>query len=47
MGDALVGACSWTDRALLASGWYPRGGRLAPASWPQPPASGVLTLVPP
>ncbi|MFG2681623.1 DUF72 domain-containing protein [Streptomyces sp. NPDC048392] len=25
MGDILVGACSWTDRRLLASGWYPRG----------------------
>jgi uncharacterized protein YecE (DUF72 family) len=27
MGDILVGTCSWTDRALLASGWYPRGRR--------------------
>lgn len=27
MGDILVGACSWTDRQLLASGWYPRGRR--------------------
>ncbi|MFE1590180.1 DUF72 domain-containing protein [Streptomyces sp. NPDC059402] len=27
MGDILVGACSWTDRQLLASGWYPRGHR--------------------
>ncbi|MCG8965298.1 MULTISPECIES: DUF72 domain-containing protein [Streptomyces] len=27
MGDVLVGACSWTDRQLLASGWYPRGRR--------------------
>jgi uncharacterized protein YecE (DUF72 family) len=27
MGDVLVGTCSWTDRALLASGWYPRGHR--------------------
>ncbi|MEU1019780.1 DUF72 domain-containing protein [Streptomyces sp. NPDC005898] len=25
MNDILVGTCSWTDRALLASGWYPRG----------------------
>ncbi|GAA4785757.1 DUF72 domain-containing protein [Streptomyces ziwulingensis] len=25
MGDVLVGACSWTDRQLVASGWYPRG----------------------
>ncbi|WP_037857854.1 DUF72 domain-containing protein [Streptomyces sp. NRRL S-340] len=27
MGDILVGTCSWTDRALVASGWYPRGRR--------------------
>ncbi|UUU32748.1 DUF72 domain-containing protein [Streptomyces sp. CA-210063] len=27
MGHVLVGTCSWTDRALLASGWYPRGRR--------------------
>ncbi|MFI7390678.1 DUF72 domain-containing protein [Streptomyces tendae] len=27
MGEVLVGACSWTDRQLLASGWYPRGRR--------------------
>ncbi|MFD7701389.1 DUF72 domain-containing protein [Streptomyces caelestis] len=27
MGDILVGACSWTDRMLVASGWYPRGRR--------------------
>ncbi|MGZ3118707.1 DUF72 domain-containing protein [Streptomyces sp. H62] len=27
MGDVLVGACSWTDRQLVASGWYPRGRR--------------------
>ncbi|MEU2992615.1 DUF72 domain-containing protein [Streptomyces griseoincarnatus] len=27
MGDILVGACSWTDRQLVASGWYPRGRR--------------------
>ncbi|MFG3249656.1 DUF72 domain-containing protein [Streptomyces sp. NPDC048187] len=25
MGDILVGACSWTDRQLVTSGWYPRG----------------------
>ncbi|MGW0536214.1 DUF72 domain-containing protein [Streptomyces sp. NPDC003032] len=25
MGEILVGTCSWTDRTLLASGWYPRG----------------------
>ncbi|MEE1930199.1 DUF72 domain-containing protein [Streptomyces sp. TRM 70351] len=23
MGEVAVGTCSWTDRALLASGWYP------------------------
>ncbi|GGL98583.1 hypothetical protein GCM10010129_47790 [Streptomyces fumigatiscleroticus] len=27
MGDILVGTCSWTDRALVASGWYPAGRR--------------------
>ncbi|GGQ91869.1 DUF72 domain-containing protein [Streptomyces pilosus] len=27
MGDILVGACSWTDRQLVTSGWYPRGRR--------------------
>ncbi|MFJ5528630.1 DUF72 domain-containing protein [Streptomyces sp. NPDC093261] len=27
MGEILVGTCSWTDRALMASGWYPRGRR--------------------
>ncbi|SPF01871.1 DUF72 domain-containing protein [Streptomyces sp. MA5143a] len=27
MGELLVGTCSWTDRALLAGGWYPRGRR--------------------
>lgn len=25
MGDILVGTASWTDRTLLASGWYPAG----------------------
>ncbi|MEU8958296.1 DUF72 domain-containing protein [Streptomyces sp. NPDC048518] len=25
MSEILVGTCSWTDRALMASGWYPRG----------------------
>ncbi|MGV2915688.1 DUF72 domain-containing protein [Streptomyces alfalfae] len=25
MSEILVGTCSWTDRALLASGWYPPG----------------------
>ncbi|WP_079031872.1 DUF72 domain-containing protein [Streptomyces specialis] len=29
MGDILIGTCSWTDRALLASGWYPPGTRTA------------------
>ncbi len=24
MGDILVGTASWTDKTLLASGWYPR-----------------------
>ncbi|MEU7367282.1 DUF72 domain-containing protein [Streptomyces hygroscopicus] len=27
MGKILVGTCSWTDRALLSSGWYPQGLR--------------------
>jgi uncharacterized protein YecE (DUF72 family) len=27
MSEILVGTCSWTDRALLASGWYPRGSK--------------------
>ncbi|MFD3503693.1 DUF72 domain-containing protein [Streptomyces sp. NPDC058678] len=27
MGDILVGTCSWTDRALVGSGWYPAGQR--------------------
>ncbi|MBT3153206.1 DUF72 domain-containing protein [Streptomyces sp. CHD11] len=27
MADILVGACSWTDRQLVTSGWYPRGRR--------------------
>ncbi|MFH9863279.1 DUF72 domain-containing protein [Streptomyces sp. NPDC017202] len=27
MGEILIGSCSWTDRALLASGWYPSGRR--------------------
>ncbi|MFF4186351.1 DUF72 domain-containing protein [Streptomyces sp. NPDC001691] len=27
MGDILVGTCSWTDPALLRSGWYPSGQR--------------------
>ncbi|MFJ3174848.1 DUF72 domain-containing protein [Streptomyces roseus] len=27
MGDIRVGACSWTDPALVASGWYPAGRR--------------------
>ncbi|MFH0517275.1 DUF72 domain-containing protein [Streptomyces sp. M41] len=25
MGEILVGTCSWTDRALVNSGWYPPG----------------------
>ncbi|MFH8404313.1 DUF72 domain-containing protein [Streptomyces sp. NPDC018019] len=27
MGEFLVGTCSWTDRALVGSGWYPAGRR--------------------
>ncbi|BAJ29818.1 MULTISPECIES: DUF72 domain-containing protein [Kitasatospora] len=27
MGEIRVGACSWTDRALVAGGWYPPGRR--------------------
>ncbi|MET7478314.1 DUF72 domain-containing protein [Streptomyces sp. NPDC005648] len=27
MGEILVGTCSWTDRALVDSGWYPPGRR--------------------
>ncbi|QKV92561.1 DUF72 domain-containing protein [Streptomyces sp. NA02950] len=27
MDEFLVGTCSWTDRALLSSGWYPPGLR--------------------
>ncbi|MEU3340512.1 DUF72 domain-containing protein [Streptomyces sp. NPDC002144] len=27
MGEILVGTCSWTDRALVGSGWYPVGSR--------------------
>ncbi|MEU3931166.1 DUF72 domain-containing protein [Streptomyces sp. NPDC029044] len=27
MGQILVGTCSWTDRALVGSGWYPPGRR--------------------
>ncbi|MFD3548785.1 DUF72 domain-containing protein [Streptomyces sp. NPDC058655] len=27
MGEILVGACSWTDPALVAGGWYPVGRR--------------------
>ncbi len=29
MGDILVGTASWTDRTLLASGWYPDGVKTA------------------
>jgi uncharacterized protein YecE (DUF72 family) len=25
MGEVLVGTASWTDKSLLASGWYPKG----------------------
>ncbi len=27
MNDLRVGTCSWTDRSLLSSGWYPQGAR--------------------
>ncbi|WP_394436859.1 DUF72 domain-containing protein [Streptomyces sp. SGAir0957] len=27
MGEILVGTCSWTDPALVRSGWYPAGHR--------------------
>lgn len=27
MGEILVGTCSWTDPALVRSGWYPAGRR--------------------
>ncbi|MFF8289536.1 DUF72 domain-containing protein [Streptomyces sp. NPDC016309] len=27
MGEILIGTCSWTDKALVASGWYPPGRR--------------------
>ncbi|MYR64321.1 DUF72 domain-containing protein [Streptomyces sp. SID625] len=27
MGEILVGTCSWTDRELTGSGWYPPGRR--------------------
>ncbi|MFF8605743.1 DUF72 domain-containing protein [Streptomyces sp. NPDC015346] len=27
MGELLIGTCSWTDKALVASGWYPPGRR--------------------
>ncbi|MET9801806.1 DUF72 domain-containing protein [Streptomyces sp. NPDC006368] len=27
MGDILIGTCSWTDKALVSSGWYPPGRR--------------------
>lgn len=29
MGDIYVGTASWTDRSLLASGWYPSGATSA------------------
>ncbi|MER7623078.1 DUF72 domain-containing protein [Streptomyces sp. NPDC126503] len=27
MGEMLIGTCSWTDKALVSSGWYPSGRR--------------------
>jgi uncharacterized protein YecE (DUF72 family) len=29
MGEILVGTASWTDKSLLASGWYPKGASSA------------------
>lgn len=29
MGDILIGTASWTDKSLLASGWYPSGATSA------------------
>lgn len=29
MGDILIGTASWTDKSLLASGWYPSGANSA------------------
>jgi len=29
MGDLLIGTASWTDKSLLASGWYPQGASSA------------------
>jgi len=29
MGEILVGTASWTDKSLLASGWYPKGATSA------------------
>jgi uncharacterized protein YecE (DUF72 family) len=29
MGDVLIGTASWTDKSLIASGWYPRGASSA------------------
>ncbi|QGV82165.1 DUF72 domain-containing protein [Streptomyces ficellus] len=27
MGEIMIGTCSWTDKALVGSGWYPPGRR--------------------
>lgn len=29
MGDLLIGTASWTDKSLIASGWYPKGASSA------------------
>ena len=29
MGDIKIGTASWTDKSLLASGWYPSGANSA------------------
>ncbi len=29
MGDVLIGTASWTDKSLLASGWYPKEAKTA------------------
>jgi uncharacterized protein YecE (DUF72 family) len=31
VGDVLVGTASWTDKSLVASGWYPKGADSAKA----------------
>ena len=38
MGDILVGTASWTDKTLIASGWYPDSAKT--------PAKRLVLLVP-